>query len=106
VLVRRYLLLVASPVPTATPDPSAVADAADAVAKMFKRLEHQIEGREYFCGASYSMADSILTPMLDYLQRLPAGAAWFKENAQLADYLHRMRDRPSARAVLAPPVRL
>jgi glutathione S-transferase len=105
VLVRRYLLLVASPIPTASPDPAAVTEAADAVAQMFKRLEHRIEGRDFFCGASYSMADSILTPMLDYLQRLPAGAVWFKENAGLAGYLQRMRDRPSGRAVLTPPVR-
>lgn len=105
VLVRRYLLLVASPVPRASPTPSAIADAADTVVEIFKLLKHRIEGREFFCGASYSMADAILTPMLDYLQQLPAGAVWFNENAQLADYLQRMRDRPSARAVLTPPGR-
>lgn len=105
VLVRRYLLLVASPVSRAPAAPSAIADAADAVAEMFRLLEHRIAGREFFCGANYSMADAILTPMLDYLQQLPAGAGWFKENPQLAEYLQRMRDRPSARAVLTPPKR-
>lgn len=103
VLVRSYLLLVASPVRTVSPAPSAVADAANAVAEIFKLLERRIEGRTFFCGASYSMADAILTPMLDYLQQLPASTVWFEENAQLAGYLQRMRDRPSARVVLTPP---
>ncbi|MCQ4287596.1 glutathione S-transferase family protein [Pseudomonas stutzeri] len=107
VLIRGYLLLVASPVLRAPPTPSAIAEAADAVAEIFKLLERRIEGRKnFFCGANYSMADAILTPMLDYLQQLPASAAWFKENAQIADYLQRMRDRPSARAVLTPPGRM
>ena len=48
VLVRRYLLLVASPVPTATPDPSAVADAADAVAKMFSGWSIRSKGASFF----------------------------------------------------------
>jgi len=106
VLIRGYLLLVASPVLRASPTPSAIAEAADAVAEIFKLLERRIEGRKFFCGANYSMADAILTPMLDYLQQLPASAVWFKENAQIADYLQRMRDRPSARAVLTPPGRM
>lgn len=43
-------------------------------------LEKQLGGQQFFCGADYSMADAILTPMLDYLERVPDSAQWLKKH--------------------------
>lgn len=100
-LIRRYLLLIVSPTQPGRPiDPLAVAAAEPAAIQTLNHLEQQLGSREFFCGERYSMADAILTPMLDYLQALPNLAAWFGQSPALYGYLRRMRSRPSGRTVL------
>ncbi|ACO81261.1 Glutathione S-transferase [Azotobacter vinelandii CA] len=105
-LIRRYLLLIASPIPPARPvDPEALATAAPAAIQTLDLLARQLGDRAFFCGTRYSMADALLTPMLDYLQQLPDAAAWLEQRQNLRDYLQHMRLRPSGRTVLGPPDR-
>ncbi|EJM62795.1 glutathione S-transferase family protein, partial [Pseudomonas sp. GM48] len=66
-------------------------------------LAKHLDGQPFFCGADYSMADAILTPMLDYLERVPESAQWLKKTSNLRDYLFRMRLRQSGRNVLTEP---
>ncbi|GAB3386346.1 glutathione S-transferase family protein [Azotobacter armeniacus] len=103
-LVRRYLLLFVSPLQPSRPiDREAVAASEPLVIQTLELLERQLGNREYFCGADYSMADAILTPMLDYLQRLPDSSVWLEQKPGLHDYLQRMRLRPSGGKVLGEP---
>lgn len=105
-LIRRYLLLVASPVSPPHPvDPAALAAAEPAVIQTLDLLARQLGERAFFCGAQYSMADALLTPMLDYLQQLPHSAVWLEQQQNLHAYLQRMRLRPSGQAVLGRPDR-
>ncbi|MBB3102183.1 glutathione S-transferase family protein [Azomonas macrocytogenes] len=103
-LIRHYLLLLVSPMQPSRPvDREAVIAAEPLVIQTLELLERQVGIQEFFCGADYSMADAILTPMLDYLQRLPDSAVWLEQRPGLHDYLHRMRLRPSASKVLNEP---
>ncbi|MFD2838827.1 glutathione S-transferase family protein [Azotobacter vinelandii] len=62
-LIRRYLLLIASPIPPARPvDPEALATAAPAAIQTLDLLARQLGDRAFFCGTRYSMADALLTP--------------------------------------------
>jgi glutathione S-transferase len=103
-LIRRYLLLLVSPAQPSRPiDREAVATAEPMATQTLGLLEKHLGGQQFFCGADYSMADAILTPMLDYLERVPESAQWLKKTSNLHDYLFRMRLRQSGRNVLTEP---
>ncbi|TWI48982.1 glutathione S-transferase [Pseudomonas duriflava] len=102
-LVRRYLLVVAPPVkPASTPCPAELINAEQKAIQMLAKLEEQLGDHACFCGATYSMADAILTPILDYLERLPGNAVWVEQQLpKLCAYLLHMRSRRSGLAVLS-----
>lgn len=102
-LVRNYLLLVAGPAPVARLDPSMLAEAESNVESTLELLDAQLGERSFFCGKRYSVADALLTPMLDYLCRLPRPSDWLAPWPRLGDYLDRMQARPSGRVVLVAP---
>ncbi|WP_223448505.1 MULTISPECIES: glutathione S-transferase family protein [Pseudomonas] len=103
-LIRRYLLLLVSPAqPSGSIDRDAVAIAEPMAIQTLGLLAKQLDGQQFFCGADYSMADAILTPMLDYLERVPESAQWLKKTSNLRDYLFRMRLRQSGLNVLTEP---
>lgn len=96
-LVRRYILPLAGPKRARVElTPRELAHAQAEANAMLTLLERQLDGREYFCGARYSMADALLTPMLDYLRHLPDG---LQVASALAAYAQRMGERPSARVL-------
>lgn len=101
-LIRRYLLLVLGPrvaEPLAGP---ALAQAEQDVDRTLAVLDGELGEGDFFCGVCYSLADALLTPMLDYLTRMP-GRDWLAGRPGLAAYLQRMRQRPSGRKVLVAP---
>lgn len=103
-LIRRYLLLLVSPMQSSRPvDREALAASEPLVIQTLELLERQLGNCAFFCGVDYSMADAILTPMLDYLQRLPDSSVWLERKPGLHDYLRRMRLRPSGGKVLDEP---
>lgn len=103
-LIRRYLLLLVSPAQPSGPiDRDAVAIAEPMAFQTLGLLAKQLDGQQFLCGADYSMADAILTPMLDYLERVPESAQWLKKTSNLRDYLFRMRLRQSGLNVLTEP---
>ncbi|MCU5772396.1 glutathione S-transferase family protein [Erwiniaceae bacterium BAC15a-03b] len=102
-LVRNYLLLLVSPTRPARPiDSQARAAAGHQACNGLDIISHQLGDQPFFCGMDYSMADAILTPMLDYLQALPESGAWIAERTPLAAYLQRMRQRPASAKILVP----
>lgn len=101
-LIRRYLLQVAGPrvaEPLAGP---ALAQAEQAVDRTLAVLEGELGEWDFLCGVRYSLADALLTPMLDYLTRMP-GREWLAGRSGLAAYLQRLRQRPSGHEVLVAP---
>ncbi|OCX24416.1 hypothetical protein BBI09_00590 [Stutzerimonas xanthomarina] len=101
-LVRSYLLQVIGPrvaEPLAGP---ALAHAEHAVDRTLAVLDGELGERAFFCGVHYSLADALLTPMLDYLTRIP-GREWLAGRSGLEAYLQRMRQRPSGHEVLVAP---
>lgn len=62
-------------------------------------IEAQLQQQAYLAGDNYSMADSLLTPMLDYAETLPLPsqeAPLVAADSRLAGYIARMRARKSA----------
>ena len=100
-LVRNYLLLVGGPNPPKTVDPSLLARAESRVEATLAILDEQLGERSFICGDRYSVADALLTPMLDYLVATARPASWLDPWPRLCNYLECMRARPSGRAVLA-----
>lgn len=101
-LIRSYMVRIIGPLvaePLAGP---ALAQAEQAVERTLTVLERELDNREFFCGVRYSLADALLTPMLDYLTRMPR-QDWFAQRPRLGAYLQRMRERSSGREVLVAP---
>lgn len=98
-LVRDYLLLVAGPNRPTIIDPATLASAELQVEATLAILDAQLDEHPYLCGEHYSLADALLTPMLDYLAMIPA-PDWLGHWPRLGAYLSRMRARPSGRSVL------
>lgn len=101
-VVRNYLLKIAGPKPDATFDAQALREARTRVNEMLAILEVQLGTQTFLCGADFSIADALLIPMLDYLNRFPE-RDWQVPTPQLDQYLARMRQRPSGQAVLQDP---
>lgn len=62
-------------------------------------LDKQIGDNSFFCGEFYSMADAILTPMLDYISQTPQVSKLFANTDYLLPYLSRMKQRASGKIV-------
>lgn len=99
-LVRDYLLPVAGPGRPAVIDPDILARAESQVKATLVILDTQLGEQAYFCGEHYSLADALLTPMLDYLASMAPPVDWLDPWPRLGAYLSRMRARPSGRSVL------
>ncbi|QOR37364.1 glutathione S-transferase family protein [Billgrantia diversa] len=80
-----------------------VEQAKPEVVGMLRLIEHQLGGHDYLVGEGFSMADAILTPILDYLEGMPAGKPLVAEFPTLTSYLQRLRQRESSQRVLVPP---
>jgi len=102
-LVRHLLLEFAFPKgENGTVRMDAVEQALPEARRVLARVESLL-GRSAFIAADrYTLADALLTPMLDYLVGLPVGKDLIPEGGPLFRYIERMRARPSAAEVLKP----
>lgn len=65
-------------------------------------VSQRLQQHAWIAGQHYSMADSILTPFLDYASTVPAlddQGQLVLDNSVLAEYLQRLRSRDSARVL-------
>ncbi|MBN3560969.1 glutathione S-transferase family protein [Aliamphritea spongicola] len=100
-LVRNYLLEFAFPKgEDGSIRMDKVAEHQPAVIDMLGLLEHQLAGKPFICGEQYSMADTILTPMLDYLSGLPHADELLAATPELKAWTERMQARDSGKQVL------
>lgn len=100
-LVREYLLEFAFPKGEGgSIRMEKVAEQQPNVINMIRLLDKQIADNAFICGEQYTIADALLTPMLDYLEGLPHSAVLLPPESQLHAYLQRMRQRESGKKVL------
>ncbi|AKJ42483.1 glutathione S-transferase family protein [Pragia fontium] len=100
-LVRDYLLEFAFPRgPEGQIRKQEIKAAEPQVLKVLGLLDTELGSKPFFKGDNFTIADAILIPMLDYLQRLPHAEQLFSGLQYLPGYLQRMRDRASAKTVL------
>lgn len=99
-LVRNYLLLVAGPNRPKEVDTASLARSEMKVESTLAVLDKQLGEQAFICGNDYSVADALLTPMLDYLADVSRPAGWLECWPRLRSYLDRMRSRPSGRVLL------
>jgi len=100
-LVRDYLLEFAFPKgENGQIRMDKVLEAEPAVKAQLAIINTQLADQAFLCGASLTLADLMLLPMLDYVAGLPQGDSLIEPGSALANYLERMRARPSAQKVL------
>lgn len=101
VLVRKYLLEFAFPKgENGEIRGEKITQIQPQVTATLAILTKQLADQPFFCGQHYSMADALLTPILDYIYKLPAAYSLPRTNTLLCDYIQRMQDRPSGVKVL------
>ncbi|MDV2857612.1 MULTISPECIES: glutathione S-transferase family protein [Oceanimonas] len=70
-----------------------------AARQTLQRLTTLLGEHPFICGQNYTIADALLTPVLDYVELLPIGKE-LVGTGRLQGYLNRMRARPSGMKVL------
>lgn len=100
ILIRQYFLEYSFPQgPNNTIREDVIEKAIPSVISALMLLDKQIGDNPFFCGKFYSMADAILTPMLDYISQTPNKSELFAKTNNLIPYLSRMKQRPSGKIV-------
>lgn len=100
ILVRDYLLEFAFPKgEDGTVRMDRVREAEPEVKHTLALLETQLGNSRYLVTDSFTIADAIAAPMLDYIFNLPAAEALTAQTPLLKTYLQRLRQRPSGNRV-------
>lgn len=100
-IIRKYLLPLNQPKGEDEAAEAKKQEKAEAIiTKDLAILSAQLGEHDFICGANYTIADALLTPMLDYLVKLPNGKTLLEQFPNLATYTKRMQDRDSGKAVL------
>lgn len=81
-------------------DEGQVAAAKPEAALFLSELGRLLGGSEYFGGASVSLADLHVLPVLTYLRATPEGQALIAETPSIAAWMERMGKRGSVQAVM------
>jgi glutathione S-transferase len=103
-IVRAYVLAYLFPgTPDGAPDPKRVAAALPALEKLLGVLDAQIGKAGYLAGASFTLADIYLVPMLAVANRLPESKQMLAGSANLSGYLQRQLARDSVKSTAPPP---
>lgn len=101
ILVRQYLLEFAFPKGAdGKVRTEAVQAAEPEVNELLGLLDNAMGIKEFFRSDRFTIADAILLPMLDYLEKLPHSDRLFADRQYLFAYLKRIRQRRSAQVVL------
>ena len=86
-----------------TTDEAVVAAAVPEAERCVRALDGILAGNAFLAGDSFSLADVMVGPQMDFLQATPEGEALLAGTA-LSAWLERMRARPSFEATLPPPM--
>ena len=104
IIVRRYLLEYVFPKGRdGAVRQDAVATAEPDLSRVLSLLDDQLAVSTYLVGETFTIADAIAAPILDYLSGLPAANGFLAELPRLPAYVVTLRSRPSAASVLVTP---
>ncbi|MGQ7246558.1 glutathione S-transferase family protein [Halomonas sp. V046] len=103
-IVRRYLLELVFPKgPDGSVREDQVREATPDVARVLAILEQQLGDGDYLVGKTFTLADAIAAPMLDYLVGTPPARGLIDKAPRVEAYVERLRERASGKAVLVAP---
>ncbi|WP_163831359.1 glutathione S-transferase family protein [Spartinivicinus ruber] len=95
-IVRHYLLEIAFPKgENGAIRVDKLQAAEPGVEKALIVLSHQLTDQQYIVGDSFTIADALLVPILDYLVKLPDSNRLVGGHKVLQDYLKRVAERQS-----------
>jgi glutathione S-transferase len=101
---RRYVLQYALPRGEGgQPDRAVIDKALTEMPAQLDALDRVYAGSEYLAGATVSMADLFVTPILAYLQAMPESAQLLRDRPNVLRALATMKQRPSFAATEPQP---
>jgi hypothetical protein len=86
------------------PDRAAIVGALPAMQKQIDVLDKTVARTGYLAGASFTLADINLLPVLYYVQRFPEGGEMVQSAKSLSAYFARHSERQSYKASFPPPL--
>jgi len=105
ILVRQYMVGYLFPgTPDNSPNRAMIEPVLPRVEKVFAMLERRLSESRNLAGASFTLADMTLTPILWYLAKPPESRAFMAASPHVAAYLQRHMERPSVSETI--PTRL
>jgi glutathione S-transferase len=72
-----------------------IANAMPQAELALKTIESLMAGGEFLCGASISLADMYLVPILDYFSRTEDGSTALKRYPHISTWWQKIEQRPS-----------
>ena len=100
IIIRKFILVYAFPSgENGEVDESRLEAAVPAVRHQLEIIETALKTSDYFSGAAAGIADYLIIPILDYLQR-GRGGYLLDNMPQTNRYLERLRERPSCQKIL------
>ncbi len=104
IVVRDYLLEIVFPQGEGKKvRTDQLSKAEPQVIEILTLLEKQIGRSSFICGNRYTIADALLSPILHYLKTLPYSSEIFELPTNVDNYIERMQQRSSGKAILIPP---
>lgn len=104
-IMRKYLVELVFPKgENGQPRFDKIEQAKPDVIKALEVLSTQLADNSYICGETFTLADALVLPILDYLDNAPDAFKLLHNDSPLGHYLQRQRTRPSVqRALLDKP---
>jgi glutathione S-transferase len=104
-MIRAYVLGYLIPKGAdGQPDRATIVGALPAMQKQIDVLDKTVARTGYLAGASFTIADIKLMPVLYYVQRFPEGAEMVQSAKSLSAYFTHHSERPSYKASFPPPL--
>ena len=104
ILLRQYLIGYFFPgTPDGSPDRVRIDAALPKLPAVFAMLEKELTSHQYLGGDTFTLADIMLFPLVNFLPRGPESAELLKASPHLQAWFDRINARPSAVATVPPP---
>lgn len=104
-LVRQYAGAYFFPTAAdGSPDRKRIDPILQAVGSQIAFLDTAVEATGHLAGATFTLADAYLVPILFYLRDLPESGEMLRQSRRLMSYLERHLQRPSVKATIPPPM--
>ena len=105
VFMRQYMLAYFfSGLPDGAPDRVRIDASLPKMTELFGILQRELAGRDYVAGNSFTLADMLLLPMMDYLRQMPESGQIMAGTPAVGAWLARVAARPAVAATVPPPM--